>query len=96
MAFAAQAIGDVWLTLILREFFLEGPRRFRDLQDVLEVSPNMLSARLKKLEAAGIVGRRAYSSDPPRSEYHLTEAGEALGPVMGALHAWGTAHGPQP
>lgn len=95
VAFTAQQIGDLWSILILREFFLEGPRRFQDLLDVLEVSPNTLSARLKKLEAAGILSRRPYSANPPRSEYHLTEAGQALGPVLGALRQWGEAHGAQ-
>lgn len=91
---ATNAMGDQWSILILREFFLEGPRRFQDLQDVLGVSPNTLSARLKKLEAAGIVARRQYSTNPPRAEYRLTEAGQALGPVMRALRSWGEAHTP--
>jgi len=91
---ATNAMGDQWSILILREFFLEGPRRFQDLQDMLGLSPNTLSNRLKKLENAGIVTRRAYSSNPPRSEYVLTDAGRALGPVMSALHDWGSGHTP--
>ena len=91
---ATNAMGDQWSILILREFFLEGPRRFQDLQDILGLSPNTLSNRLKKLENAGILARRAYSATPPRSEYVLTDAGQALGPVMGALHQWGKAHPP--
>ncbi|WP_135501518.1 winged helix-turn-helix transcriptional regulator [Roseovarius aestuariivivens] len=91
---ATNAMGDQWSILILREFFLEGPRRFQDLQDVLEASPNTLSARLKKLEGAGILERRQYSKNPPRAEYHLTEAGEALRPVIRALHAWGSSFAP--
>jgi len=91
---ATSAMGDQWSILILREFFLEGPRRFQDLQDVLGLSPNTLSNRLKKLEGAGILARRAYSTNPPRSEYVLTEAGKALAPVMSALRQWGAAHTP--
>ncbi|WP_417727116.1 winged helix-turn-helix transcriptional regulator [Roseovarius sp.] len=86
---ATNAMGDQWSILILREFFLEGPRRFQDLQDMLGLSPNTLSNRLKKLESAGILARRTYSANPPRSEYVLTETGRALGPVMGALRQWG-------
>ncbi len=89
---ATNAMGDQWSILILREFFLEGPRRFQDLQDVLALSPNTLSARLKKLEAAGIISRHQYSANPPRWEYRLTKAGEALSPVMRALRGWGEAH----
>ena len=91
---ATNAMGDQWSILILREFFLEGPRRFQDLQDVLGLSPNTLSGRLKKLESAGIIARRQYSTNPPRAEYHLTEAGQALGPFMGALRTWGETHTP--
>ncbi len=91
---ATNAMGDQWSILILREFFLEGPRRFQDLQDVLALSPNTLSARLKKLETAGILSRYQYSTNPPRSEYRLTEAGQALSPVMRALRGWGEAHTP--
>lgn len=91
---ATNAMGDQWSILILREFFLEGPRRFQDLQDVLGLSPNTLSGRLKKLETHGIVERRQYSANPPRSEYQLTEAGKALAPVMNALQGWGRAHMP--
>ena len=91
---ATNAMGDKWSILILREVFLEGPRRFQDLQDVLGLSPNTLSGRLKKLESAGIIARRQYSTNPPRAEYHLTEAGQALSPVMGALYKWGETHTP--
>lgn len=91
---ATNVIGDQWSLLILREFFLEGSRRFQDLQDELDVSPNTLSGRLKRLENAGILERKQYSTNPPRSEYRLTETGRALAPVMNALHNWGTEHTP--
>lgn len=87
-------MGDQWSILILREFFLEGPRRFQDLQDVLNLSPNTLSSRLKKLESAGIIARHQYSANPPRSDYRLTERGKALAPVMGALRKWGAEYTP--
>ena len=83
-------IGERWTILILRDLFLKGPRRFQDLQDSLAgVAPNTLSARLKDLEAQAIVVRRLYSEHPPRLEYHLTEKGKTLGPVMKALRDWG-------
>lgn len=91
---ATTVMGDQWSLLILRELFLEGPRRFQDFQNVLDASPNTLSGRLKRLESAGILTRHQYSRNPPRSEYRLTERGKALAPVMNALHAWGTAHTP--
>lgn len=83
-------IGERWTILILRDLFLKGPRRFQDLQESLAgVAPNTLSARLKDLEARGIVARRLYSEHPPRLEYQLTEKGRTLGPVMKALREWG-------
>ncbi len=90
VARALDVIGERWTLLILRDLFLKGPRRFQDLQESLSgVAPNTLSARLKDLEASGIVTRRAYSEHPPRLEYELTAKGRTLGPVMKALRAWG-------
>ncbi|MEP1931568.1 MAG: helix-turn-helix domain-containing protein [Roseibium sp.] len=85
-------LSDQWSFLIIRDFFLDGPtRRFQDLQDQLEVSPNTLSNRLKRLENENIIERRLYSDHPPRAEYVLTEKGHALAPIMDALFDWGTA-----
>ncbi|MCU9847730.1 helix-turn-helix transcriptional regulator [Defluviimonas sp. WL0024] len=91
---ATNIVGDQWSLLILREFFLEGNRRFADLQAELGLSPNTLSARLKKLEEAGLVAREVYSQHPPRADYALTEKGRAFGPVMQALYDWGEDHTP--
>ncbi|WP_294614755.1 helix-turn-helix domain-containing protein, partial [uncultured Roseovarius sp.] len=74
---ASNVMGDQWSLLILREFFLEGSRRFQDLQDVLGVSPNTLSGRLRKLEGGGVLERHKYTDNPPRWEYHLTDGGQA-------------------
>jgi DNA-binding HxlR family transcriptional regulator len=86
-------IGERWSVLILRDLFLEGPRRFQDFQESLSgVAPNTLSARLKQMEASGLITRRLYSEHPPRLEYHLTEKGKSLGPVLRALREWGQKH----
>ena len=90
---ATDILTDQWTFLILREFFLEGKRRrFQDLQHELSLSPNTLSNRLKHLENSGILERRQYSDHPPRAEYVLTEKGESFGPVLEALHDWGTRY----
>jgi DNA-binding HxlR family transcriptional regulator len=86
-------IGERWTLLLLRDLFLHGPRRFQDFQEALPgVAPNTLSARLKALEANGVVERRQYSDHPVRLEYRLTERGKSLGPIMKALRDWGTRH----
>lgn len=86
-------IGERWTLLVLRDLLLQGPRRFQDFQESLTgVAPNTLSARLKTLEAQGLVVRRPYSEHPPRLEYHLTEKGKSLGPVLKAMREWGQRH----
>ena len=40
----------------------------------------------------GLIERKLYSEHPPRLEYHLTERGKSLGPVLGALRDWGRRH----
>jgi hypothetical protein len=49
----------------------------------------MVAARLKTLEAEGMVERRIYHARPLRHDYHLTPKGEAFYPVILALRAWG-------
>jgi DNA-binding HxlR family transcriptional regulator len=57
------------------------------------LAPNTLSARLKVLEAQGVVGTRLYETHPPRYEYFLTDKGQALRPVLKALYTWGEQYG---
>jgi len=78
------AVGERWTMLILRDLLLHGPRRYQDFQESLAgAAPNTLSARLKDLEARRLI------EHPPRLEYHLTEKGKSLGPVIRALRDWG-------
>ena len=94
VAKALDIIGERWSLLILRDLFLQGPRRYQDFQESLTgVAPNTLSARLKAMEAHGVVERKLYSEHPPRLEYHLTEKGKSLGPIVKALRDWGQKHG---
>ena len=86
-------IGERWTILLLRDLFLQGPRRFQDFQDSLAgVDPNTLSARLKAMEEQDLITRRVYSDHPPRLEYQLTDKGKSLGPVLKALRKWGEDH----
>src|SRR5437763_14703318 len=86
-------IGERWTILILRDLVVGGPQKFQDFQQSLAgISPNTLSARLKRLEESGVVERRFYEQHPPRAEYLLTAKGRALGPVLKALLDWGRAH----
>jgi DNA-binding HxlR family transcriptional regulator len=88
VAKAAELIGERWAILILRELVL-GTHRFNDFQRALSrISPSLLVKRLRELERAGIIikkarqGRRGY-------EYFLTPAGKQLAPVIEHLATWG-------
>lgn len=83
-------IGSRWTSEIIRELVDHGARRFSDLQETLTgIAPNTLSNRLKMLEDHGVIERRIYDTHPPRSEYHLTEKGGKMRPIIDAMRAWG-------
>lgn len=88
VARAETVVGDRWTMLILRELFM-CMHRFEEIQAQTGATPQMIGARLKKLEADGLVERRRYNKRPLRYEYHLTQKGEAFYPVLLALRAWG-------
>jgi DNA-binding HxlR family transcriptional regulator len=93
IARSLEVVGDRWALLIVRDLFTDGPLRFQDLQRRLRgASPNTLSARLKALEAEGVVERRFYAQHPPRADYRLTAKGRSLGPVLKVLRDWGRHH----
>ena len=86
-------LGDKWTLLLIRDLNLFGARRFGEFLQAPEGIPtNLLAERLKRLERAGLVSRRAYQQQPPRYEYRLTPAGEDLKPVLAAIREWGRAH----
>lgn len=88
VARAELVVGDRWTVLILRELFMQS-HRFEEIQAQTGATPQMAAARLRTLEADGLVERRLYSDRPKRYGYHLTEKGEAFYPVVLALRAWG-------
>ncbi|MCP2341580.1 winged helix-turn-helix transcriptional regulator [Actinomadura rupiterrae] len=83
-----ERVGEWWTPLIVRDVHL-GLHRFDDIAENLGISRNLLTRRLETLVADGIVERRAYQERPLRHEYHLTQAGRELVPVLMALMAWG-------
>src|SRR3954468_24911216 len=88
IARSSAVIGDRWTLVIMRELTM-GNRRFDSLQAQTLASPQMLTSRLKRLEAAVMPERQAYTERPRRYEYHLTDKGEAFASVLLALRAWG-------
>ena len=90
---ALQAVGDRWTLLVVAALF-NGPARFGDLERALPgIAANVLAARLKALEARGLVVAWPYSRRPARFAYELTDAaGELAGPLR-LLAGWGLRHG---
>jgi DNA-binding HxlR family transcriptional regulator len=88
MAATLQLVGDRWALLVIRELLFDN-HRFDALARNIGAPRDRLSARLRDLEAAGVIERRQYQERPVRSEYHLTEAGRELAPVVQTLMAWG-------
>ena len=91
IADSLELIGERWALLIVRELFWEN-HRFEGIAAQTGGPRDILSTRLKRLTEEGIIERRQYSEHPPRSEYHLTERGRALLPVLMAIEEWGYAN----
>jgi DNA-binding HxlR family transcriptional regulator/putative sterol carrier protein len=89
VARALDVVGERWALLVVRELLL-GPKRFTDLHRGLgAASQNVLSQRLRELEAAGIVRRRRLGPPARSSASELTARGAALEPILVALGRWG-------
>ncbi len=68
----------------------QGPRRFNELMENAQgLGTKVLSARLKDLEARGIVRREVEPGPPVRVSYELTAKGQAFGHVAVAVERWG-------
>jgi DNA-binding HxlR family transcriptional regulator len=80
--------------LIIRDLML-GKRRYQDLISSPEnIASNILAERLKRLQLAGLIDRRAYQQNPARYEYVLTKKGKDLKPVLEAIIGWGKKYYP--
>ncbi len=87
------AVGDWWSLLIVRDAFT-GKRRFGQFQKSLGVAKNILTTRLKKLVADGVLEQVPATDGSAFKEYALTEKGRGLLPVIVALAQWGGAGAP--
>lgn len=91
LAQAVARVGDRW-TLLVVDVLGAGPRRFNDLLGELPgIASNVLSQRLKRLEAEGVIRSRPYQERPPRVAYELTAAGRALAGALRLLAQWGAS-----
>lgn len=88
-----EQFGDRWSLLIVRDIMVRGYRTFKEFQQSGEgISSNVLSDRLRTLEAAGIVMTEPDETDARRLNYRLTQKGIDLAPVMLELLIWGAKY----
>jgi DNA-binding HxlR family transcriptional regulator len=89
MAHALDLVGDRWALLVIREL-MHGPKRYTDLVEHLHgIGTNILAARLRDLEANGILARRILPPPAASKVYELTDYGRELRPAMRELALWG-------
>lgn len=84
-------LGDWWTPLVMREAFLSR-RRFDDFQQAIGIPRAILSVRLERLVAEGLLEKVQYEEHPPRYEYRLTDKGRDFYPVLAAMWRFGIDH----
>lgn len=90
IACALDLVGERWSLLIVRELLEADELRYSDLHARLSgCGTNILAARLKQLEAGGVVRRRKLPPPAASTVYELTQYGRALRPVLHQLAHWG-------
>jgi len=88
IAASLAVIGEKWSLLVVRELSL-GVHRFDAIARNPGAPRDILTSRLRRLEAEGVVEKRPYQEHPPRYEYNLTQAGNELRPILLSLAEWG-------
>ncbi len=88
VANTVEMVNDAWTVLVLRDAFL-GVRRFDQFVDDLGIARNVLTDRLERLVADGMMETKLYQERPTRYEYRLTEQGKDLFDVMMTLWSYG-------
>ena len=93
VAVSLDLLGDRWSLLIVRDLMVRGYRTFREFQHSGEgIATNILSDRLERLEAGGILHREPVADDGRSTHYRLTKKGIALAPVLLEVLIWGAHH----
>jgi DNA-binding HxlR family transcriptional regulator len=84
-------VGAKWTLLVVRELLL-GNHRFDEIVRYTGAPRDILTTRLRSLEAEGFITRVQYEERPPRFEYHLTPLGRSLGPIVATMREFGDRH----
>lgn len=85
-------LGSKWKSCLLDEL-RSGPLRPCELHRLLgEATPRVLNLQLRELEEDGFVRKVIFAELPPHSEYHITDLGRSLLPIIDAMIRWGEEH----
>ena len=86
-------IESKWKSCILDELRSGSPMRPSEIHKCLpEAAPRVLDIQLKEMVEDGLVTKTIFPELPPRSEYHITELGKSLLPIIDAMLKWGEDH----
>ena len=86
---ALDVLGDKWMLVIVKQMLIEGKETFKDFTESEEaIATNILSDRLKQLEAMGIVIKTKRPDNKKTNYYLLTDKGLALTPILIELATW--------
>lgn len=88
VAHALDLVGERWSLLVIRDL-MRGPKRYTDLAETLGIGTNILAARLRELEAGGIVVKKTLPPPSAARVYELTDYGRGLKSVIRELALWG-------
>ena len=91
-----ETLGDRWSLVVIRDMMFGNRRHFRVLLNESEegIASNILSDRLKRLLAAGLISKADDPSHRQKAIYSLTEMAITLVPILAHLGAWGRRHLP--
>jgi DNA-binding HxlR family transcriptional regulator len=91
--YAVSMLSGKYKFRILFALTKESPKRFKVLErEITGISPTMLTAQLRELEADGLVSREIFATVPPTVEYSLTEFGRTIQPMIEEIKKWGLEH----
>src|SRR3977135_3552118 len=80
-------LGDEWTLLVIQQALL-GAMRYGEFNARLPISHSVLTRRLQSLTREGLLDRRAYQTNPPRSDYVVTQRSRSLWPVLLSIWEW--------
>lgn len=93
VSISLEIFGDRWLLLIIRDLMVRACRTFKEFQESGEgIATNILTDRLRKLAASGIITSEVAKTDARKIHYRLTQKGIDLAPVLLELLIWGARH----